>query len=79
MSEAEIDYCDICHKKKQVQRKYYYYDINCECCGDPQHFELVKHCADCEPYPRYWITAIVAPTSRKKYKESNLENWECYD
>jgi len=78
MSEVEIDYCDICHKKKQIQRKYYYYDINCECCGGPQHFEIVKYCTECKPVPHHWITAIVIPTSKEKYKSFHPENWEYY-
>ena len=24
MGDIEVDYCDICHKKKQIKRKYYY-------------------------------------------------------
>ena len=79
MSEVEIDYCDICHKKKQVQRKYYYYNINCECCGGPQHFEIVKYCAECEPVPPRRIAAIVVPVPREKRKSSHSENEGCHE
>lgn len=53
MGEMEIDYCYICKKLRPVRRKYYSYNIKCECCGgnDGKHFELVKHCADCKPIP----------------------------
>ena len=51
MSDIEMDYCDVCHQYKQVQRKYYHYPLNCECCGGQYHFEIVKYCNDCEPKP----------------------------
>lgn len=58
--EIEIDYCDICHKKTQVQRKYYHYNVACECCGT-NHFEIVRYCKDCVPRPPHRISAIVLP------------------
>ena len=48
MGEIEHGKCDICKKIRDLQRKYYYYDIKCEC-HSPNHFELVSHCKDCEP------------------------------
>lgn len=52
MTESiEIDFCDFCHEKKQVERKYYYYPFDCECCGGQYHFQYVRHCKDCEPKP----------------------------
>ena len=66
MGDIEIDYCDICHKKEQVQRKYYYYDINCECCGSKYgHFEIVRYCEDCTPVPPSHVTVEMEP-----YKEN---------
>ena len=59
-NEIEIDYCDICHKKTQVSRKYYHYNIACECCGST-HFEIVRYCKNCTPRPPYRISAIVEP------------------
>ena len=59
--DIEMDYCDICHQKKQVQRKYYHYPVNCECCGGQYHFEIVKYCKDCKPTPPHRISAIVKP------------------
>lgn len=50
-SEIEMGYCDSCHQYKQVQRKYYHYAINCECCGGTTHFEIVRYCEDCTPCP----------------------------
>lgn len=70
-SEIEIDYCDICHKKKQVQRKYYHYGIRCECCGSPHgHFEIVKYCADCKPVPPDRISAKMKPIEIKYERAS---------
>ena len=47
---GNIEYgtCDVCKKDAPLQRKYYHYNIKCECHA-PNHFELVKHCADCTP------------------------------
>lgn len=61
MDEFEDGYCDICHKKGQITRDYYYYDINCECCGGDLHFEIVRHCQNCKPKPPKRISAIVKP------------------
>ena len=61
--DIEMGYCDICHKYKQLQRKYYNYNINCECCGGQYHFEIVKYCEDCTPKPPKRILAIVDPIS----------------
>ena len=62
MNNIEVDYCDICHKKKQVRRKYYYYDINCDCCGSSRgHFEIVRYCDKCTPKPPKRINIVMEP------------------
>ena len=62
MDDIEVDYCDICHQKKQVSRKYYYYGINCKCCGSTQgHFEIVRHCENCDPIPSKYIQIQIDP------------------
>ena len=76
MSDIEIDYCDVCHKKTQVQRQYYYYDIDCECCGG-NHFQIIRYCKDCKPEPPLWISAQVKPIPKSRGK-FNPENWEYY-
>lgn len=48
MGEIEFGKCPYCRQEKPLQRKYFYYDINCEC-HSPQHFEIVWHCKDCIP------------------------------
>lgn len=44
----EIAKCGTCKQIKPVTRKYYHYDINCDCCNT-KHFEIAYHCSDCEP------------------------------
>ena len=66
MGDIEIDYCDICHEKTQINRKYYHYPINCECCGGTTHFEIVRYCNNCTPKPPHWIKAIVTPIGELK-------------
>jgi hypothetical protein len=62
MGDIEVGYCDICHKKAQLQRKYYYYDVNCDCCGSSQgHFEIVKYCDECTPKPPKRINVMMEP------------------
>ncbi len=64
--DIEMGYCDICHKYGQLQRKYYDYTINCNCCGGQYHFEIVKYCSNCKPKPPEWIRAEVSPIEREK-------------
>lgn len=52
--------CDICLKPGELSRKYYYYDIKCECCsGD--HFEIVHYCKNCKPKPPDKTTIYIQP------------------
>lgn len=44
--EIEVGKCSICGKEKQLHRRYYHYDIPCECHGE-QHFEIIFYCNDC--------------------------------
>jgi hypothetical protein len=46
--DVEFGYCEICGKEDALQRKYYHYNIKCDCCS-PQHSELVRYCKNCEP------------------------------
>ena len=47
---GDIEYgrCDVCGINAFLERKYYCYDIKCEC-HSPNHFEFVSHCKDCKP------------------------------
>ena len=62
---SEIGYCDICHMEKPLSRKYYYYDIDCECCNGNTHFEIVRHCKDCTPIPPRKITVYIQPMNER--------------
>lgn len=64
---AEWSKCDICGKEGLVLRKYYHYDVKCECCVGGQHFELVKYCNDCKDKvkPPHRISAVVKPEVQK--------------
>ena len=46
--DSEYGVCDICKNERFLNRKYYYYDIECEC-HSPKHFEIVRHCSSCVP------------------------------
>jgi len=48
MGEQEFSKCNICGQHIHVNRKYYYYNVKCECCNG-LHFEIVKHCINCKP------------------------------
>lgn len=50
MGEVEYGKCEICGKETYLSRKYYHYNIKCECCS-PTHFVLIRHCKDCIPKP----------------------------
>lgn len=48
IGNAEIGNCSICGEKNTiVARKYYFYDIKCDCCKD-KHFEIVWYCKKCK-------------------------------
>lgn len=63
MGAQEFSKCDICEQDAIVDRKYYYYDVKCDCCNsknDP-HFEIVRYCVKCEPKPPRTITVFLKP------------------
>lgn len=63
MGDVEFAKCDICKNEDHVSRKYYYYDIKCDCCNgkDDNHFEIVRYCKDCLPKPPYNIKLMYKP------------------
>lgn len=61
MNENEYGTCDICGKEGVLNRKYYHYPIDCECCGGTTHFEIVRYCQNCTPVPPYRISVITTP------------------
>ena len=66
MDEVEIGKCDMCGRRNvALFRKYYYYNIDCECCSGQQHFEIVKYCSGCVPEPPSIIRAHIKPISNR--------------
>ena len=63
--DIEKGTCDICGEYKQLSRKYYYYPVNCECCGGERHFEIVRYCKNCTPVPPRRIKAIMKPVTER--------------
>lgn len=51
--DIEFGTCDVCHQDKNLNRKYYRYNIQCDCCNSKKdnHFEIVRHCNTCVPAP----------------------------
>lgn len=47
--EVEHNKCSVCGKEGPVLRKYFRYDIDCDCCVGDHHFHFVYHCNGCEP------------------------------
>jgi len=45
--DIEYGHCDVCHTQKPLRRTYFRYDIKCDC-HSPYHFELIRHCNECE-------------------------------
>jgi len=69
MNSIELGTCQICNKDTQVFRKYYYYDIKCECClvthdSKRVHAEIIYYCQDCEPKPPKTITFESNPLNK---------------
>lgn len=65
MADVELANCDMCHVLKPVQRKYYTYDIKCDCCNNKEddHFEIVRHCVTCAPKPPTKVLANLRPNN----------------
>jgi len=64
MVGVEIGKCDMCETESvPVNRKYYHYNIKCECCNgkDDPHFEIVRYCKTCRPKPPSKVVAVISP------------------
>lgn len=46
--EIEWANCNYCDYEGPINRHYFKYDINCECCNN-KHSEIVWHCDNCKP------------------------------
>lgn len=57
--ELEEGKCSVCGEKDVVvSRKYYHYNVECECCNGNTHFEIVYHCDGCKPKRPRKITIV---------------------
>ena len=48
MNFIEYGKCEVCGQEKPLIRTYFHYGFKCQC-HSPNHFEFVRHCADCKP------------------------------
>ena len=68
MGEGEYGKCEVCAKEATLERKYFHYDIKCDC-HSPNHFEMVRHCSDCTPKPPEKTTVCIKPNVTKQASE----------
>ena len=61
--DIEYGMCEVCKENANLQRTYFRYDIKCEC-HSPNHFEMVRHCANC--------VAIEPKETKINFKTANL-------
>ena len=63
MGDIEFRQCDICMVSEPLSRKYYRYNIKCDCCNsvNDDHFEIVRYCSECEPKPPRIISVSIKP------------------
>ena len=65
MNNIEYGICDICGREANLQRKYYHFNIKCEC-HLPKHSEMIKYCSDCVPLrPAETTIEIFDPVDEK--------------
>jgi len=77
MGDVEYGKCDICGNDSSLSRKYYYYDIKCDCCNskDDNHFEYVSYCDKCEPKPPQKISVYIQPTVNRRECVDHKPDW----
>ena len=74
MNSCEYGKCDICGKDDYLSRKYYYYNLKCDCClsgGKEEHFELIRYCKNCKPKPPKYIKALLLSEDYLKENEND--------
>lgn len=71
MGDVEFGKCGVCKEDKPLQRKYYRYNIDCECCGN-EHFEYVAHCKDCTPVEPVTTRVTIKTSTLKKMSTEEL-------
>lgn len=48
MEHVSHGVCDMCGRVADVQKKYYFFNIDCKC-HSRGHYEVVTYCNDCIP------------------------------
>ena len=71
MDNVKYNRCDMCNNIGNIKEKYYYYNINCDCC-DGNHFEIVRYCEKCEPKPSPKISVYIQPDT--EFKTNDCKN-----
>ena len=63
MGDIEYGNCGMCDQLATLQRRYYKYDIKCECCNrkNDNHFEIVRYCNKCKPKPPAKLKVVMKP------------------
>lgn len=69
MGDGMFGKCGCCGKESGLRRKYFYYDVKCDCCGgasENEHFVIVDHCKDCVPIAPTTIKLVLDNVKPKK-------------
>ena len=72
MNDIEYGICDVCGREANLQRKYYYFNIKCEC-HSPKHFEMIKYCSDCVPLRPAETTIEIFDPIDEKIKKITID------
>lgn len=72
MNNIEYGICDICGREANLQRKYYHFNIKCEC-HLPTHSEMIKYCSDCVPLRPAETTIEIFDPIDEKIKKITID------
>ena len=72
MNDIEYGICDVCGREANLQRKYYHFNIKCEC-HSPKHFEMIKYCSDCVPLRPAETTIEIFDPIDEKIKKITID------
>ena len=72
MNDIEYGICDVCGREANLQRKYYYFNIKCEC-HSPKHSEMIKYCSDCVPLRPAETTIEIFDPIDEKIKKITID------
>lgn len=68
----EFGKCPVCGEEKPLNRKYFNYKLDCDCCGGSAkdyHFEIAWHCNDCEPIEPATIKPVLFTRNLEKQEQ----------